>query len=210
MDANFWLERWEKNDIGFHEGEANAFLRAYFDQLSLPAQSRVFVPLCGKTRDIAWLLSQNHRVAGAELSELAIKQLFAELGVDPDISDLGDLRRYSAPNIDIFVGDIFTLTGQLLGEVDAVYDRAALVALPADMRTRYAAHVAKITNVAPQLLICFEYDQTVMAGPPFSIDAPEVARVYGASYQLTPLADAPVAGGLRGICPAREAVWILR
>jgi thiopurine S-methyltransferase len=80
MDANFWHQRWGKNEISFHEGEANAMLVDKFQVLSLPKNSRVFVPLCGKTRDIAWLLSQGHRVVGVELSKVAIEQLFTDLG----------------------------------------------------------------------------------------------------------------------------------
>jgi len=97
----------------------------------------------------------------------------------------------------------------LLGPVDAVYDRAALVALPADVRQRYAAHLIEIIATAPQLLICYEYDQTLQAGPPFSVDREELHRHYRESYRLTLLDSADVAGGLKGKCPAKENVWLL-
>ena len=208
MDRDFWLNRWETNDIPFHEGEANAFLVRYFATLPLPPAARVFVPLCGKTRDIAWLLAQGLRVVGAELIELAITDLFAELRLKPDISTIGALQRYSAAGIEIFVGDIFDLTRDVLGDVDAVHDRAALVALPPDLRARYAAHLIQITGAAPQLLNCFEYDQNLMRGPPFSVEADEVARLYGAAYQVTLLERVVVKGGLRGQ-EAQNAVWVL-
>ncbi len=102
------------------------------------------------------------------------------------------------------------MTADVLGPVDAVYDRAALVALPEDLRPRYAAHVHAITGGARQLLICFEYDQSVMPGPPFSVDAAEVERVHSPRYRLTRLAAVPVEGGLKGRCPATETVWLLR
>jgi thiopurine S-methyltransferase len=210
MDANFWHQRWGKNEISFHEGEANAMLVDKFQVLSLPKNSRVFVPLCGKTRDIAWLLSQGHRVVGVELSKVAIEQLFTDLGTEPEISTIGKLLHYSAKNVDIFVGDVFSLSGDMIGVVDGIYDRAALVALPSNLRDRYASHVNEITNGAPQLLICFEYDQTVMQGPPFSIDKQELTRVYGERYDITILASAVVVGGLKGICPAQETAWLLR
>ena len=208
MDRDFWRNRWETNDIPFHEGAANAFLVRYFATLPLPPAATVFVPLCGKTRDIAWLAAQGFRVVGAELIELAITDLFADLQLQPDISTIGALQRYSAPGIDIFVGDIFDLTRDVLGEVDAVHDRAALVALPPDLRARYAAHVIQITGAAPQLLNCFEYDQTLMRGPPFSVEADEVARLYSASYKVTLLERGVVTGGLRGQ-EAQNAVWLL-
>lgn len=210
MDSNYWHQRWEKNELGFHESEANPLLFKYFNELSLAQGSRVFVPLCGKTLDIAWLVSNGCSVVGAELSEIAIAQLFAELGVAPNISVVGDVKHYSAKNIDIFVGDIFTVSSKTLGVVDAVYDRAALVALPEEMRHRYTAHLMKITAKAPQLLITLTYDQNVMDGPPFSISDAEVNQHYRDSYHLTRLESACVPGGLKGKCEAMESVWLLK
>ncbi len=210
MDRDFWHQKWEKNEIGFHGSEANPLLVKYFNWLSLAKGSRVFLPLCGKTLDIHWLLAQGYRVAGAELIKIAIGQLFKELGIEPKIEKVGELDRYSAQNIDIFVGDIFQLDAKLLGPVEAVYDRAALVALPPDMRDRYTAHLIELTNRAPQLLLCFEYDQSRAAGPPFSISQEEVRRHYQKDYGLDLLARVPVAGGLRGQVPAQEDVWLLK
>lgn len=208
MEPNFWHKKWQANEIAFHGSEANPLLVKHFSQLSLPKDSRIFIPLCGKTLDIAWLLGQGYRVAGAELSETAIEQLFAELGVVPNISPAGKLRLYHAEGIDIFVGDIFDLTSEFLGAVDAVYDRAALVALPEDMRIRYSAHLVKITGKATQLLIAYEYDETLISGPPFSISVDEVKRHYASGYNLNLLETIDTPGGLRGK-PAREHVWVL-
>ena len=209
MDPNFWYQRWEKNEIAFHEGKPNHLLVAYFQELSLPKGRRIFLPLCGKTRDISWLLSKGYRVAGAELSQLAIEQLFMDLGLQPEISETGDLRQWSAPQLDIFVGDFFALSRKTLGSIDAIYDRAALVAMPETMRPRYAEHLIELTHRAPQLLICYDYDQRALDGPPFSIDHEEVARQYGSTYELKLLASVDVAGGLKGKCPAKETVWLL-
>jgi thiopurine S-methyltransferase len=209
MDASFWHQRWETNQIGFHEASANALLVKHLPSLHLNTQSRVFIPLCGKTLDIHWLLSQGFRVVGAELSELAITQLFAELGLTPEIVHLGKLKHYRASQIDIFVGDIFDLTADLLGEVDAIYDRAALVALPAPLRESYSAHLVSISQAAPQLLICYVYEQSQLSGPPFSVDDAEVKHHYQAHYALQLLESAEVAGGFRGRIPAQEHVWQL-
>jgi len=209
MKADFWHKKWEANEIGFHKDEANPTLVAHLPALELAKGARVFVPLCGKTLDIPWLLSQRFRVAGAELSALAVEQLFGGMGVEPKIEKLGDLTRYSAENVVIYAGDIFDLTAAELGPIDAIYDRAALVALPDEMRARYAAHVAEITGRARQLLITFEYDQAQMDGPPFSVPPEEVARVHGAQYTMTPLHRGPVAGGLKGRVEAEETVWRL-
>lgn len=210
MDTSFWLQKWEKNDIRFHESAANPVLVKYFKELSLAKGSRVFVPLCGKTLDIAWLLSKGYRIAGAELVEIAIEQLFAELGVEPKVSEAGEVKHYSATNIDIFVGDIFDVSSRMLGSVNAVYDRAALVALPQEVRHRYTAHLAKMTDTAPQLLVSYEYDQTLMAGPPFSISNEEVNQHYGNSYDLTLINSRDLPDGLKGKCAAKENVWLLK
>jgi thiopurine S-methyltransferase len=165
--------------------------------------------LCGKTLDISWLLSTGYRVAGAELSKIAITELFTQLGVKPEISRVGEVDHYSALDIDIFVGNIFDLSRKILGAVNAIYDRAALVALPEAMRHRYTAHLMEITDTAPQLMICYEYDQSLMEGPPFSISREEVHRHYRDRYTLTLLASINVPGGLKGKCAAKEEVWLL-
>ncbi len=210
MDADFWHERWQNNRIAFHEGKANALLARYFKGLHSEEGSRVFLPLCGKTRDISWLLSEGYHVAGAELSKTAIDQLFDELDVAPEQSEIGSLTRYSAPGLDILVGDIFDLSASMLGKVDVVYDRAALVALPEEMRPRYAAHLMHITTRAPQFLITFDYDQSLMDGPPFSVTKDEIRRCYGDDCALEPIVSVEVKGSLKGKCPATENLWTLR
>ncbi len=209
MDVNFWLQRWELNQIAFHESAANPLLLKHFQALQLTSGSRVFLPLCGKSLDIAWLLSKGYRVAGAELSKNAVEQLFADLGVVPVISQENELARYSSDNIDIFVGDIFALDSEILGPIDAIYDRAALVALPADMRVRYSAHLITLSHNAAQLLLSYAYDQRLMDGPPFSVTQDEVHQHYGVSYELQRLASIDVEGGLKGKCAAVESVWLL-
>lgn len=209
MDAKFWHQRWQSNETGFHESQANSLLVANLNLLSVARDERVFLPLCGKTLDIAWLLSKGYRVAGAELSELAVKQLFEGLAIDPIIADAGKLKHYSASGLDLYCGDIFQLDQNILGTVDAVYDRAALVALPLAMRHQYSKHVTAIAANARQLVITFEYDQSAMQGPPFSISADEVYQHYKNNYKVTALASRQVEGGLKGICSASETAWLL-
>ena len=135
-----------------------------------------------------------------------ILESYEELPLD---EYMGNLTRYSAPGIDIFHGDIFELSRAGLGAVNAVYDRGALIALPEVMRSRYAGHVEQIADRAIQLLITVNYEQTLLAGPPFSVDGSEVARLYGEVYELTRLGGSDIAGGLKGKCPAAEEVWLL-
>lgn len=210
MHHDFWHQRWQTNQIGFHLAEANPLLVQHFSSLNLQQDARIFLPLCGKTVDIDWLLAQGYQVVGAELSQIAIDDLFSHLHVTPTIIKQGDILHYSAPNIDVFVGDIFKVTPVMLGKVDAVYDRAALVALPETMRAQYTAHLVALTHAAPQLLICFVYDQPLQAGPPFSVTPEEVKQHYQPHYDATLLVKESVDGGLKGLCPATEHVWWLK
>jgi len=209
MNHDFWKNRWVANEIGFHLPEAHEWLVNYISKLNLSKGSRIFLPLCGKTLDIHWLLQQGYRVAGCELVEMAIQQLFDELKVKPTVTAIGAIKRYSAANIDVYVGDVFELTAGMLGHVDAIYDRAALVALPKDIRARYTQHLMAITQRAPQLVICFEYDTSLHAGPPFSVSADELREHYANSYTLTLLENEAMPDGLKGKYPSLESVWLL-
>ncbi|WP_413933694.1 thiopurine S-methyltransferase [Nitrospira sp. BLG_1] len=209
MEPTFWHNRWQTSQTGWHERAVNSLLITHFPSLHVPPGGRVFVPLCGKSLDLGWLLAQGYAVAGAELSELAVTQLFLELGIEPTISEVGRHKHFHGEKIDIFVGDLFELSREVLGPVDAVYDRAALVALPEAMRGQYTTHLKSLTALAPQLVIGYEYDQTVVPGPPFSVTPNELYRHYSNSYTLTPLARIDVPNGLKGKCPATEHVWRL-
>ena len=209
MESTFWHQRWENNQIAFHETEGNRFLIKHFDQLSLTGRSRIFLPLCGKTRDLHFLMSKGCHVIGVELSEIAIQQLFVELDIKPQIDSIAEFRHYHAPGIDIFVGDFFALTSVLIGKIDAVFDRAALVALPTEMRIHYCQHLIKITEKSPQLLITFEYQQDLMPGPPFSIVTDEVKQHYQSDYQLSLLESDYFPGGIKGVKSVKENVWLL-
>lgn len=210
MDTGFWHQKWEKGEIGFHERQVNPALVEHIGTLDLDKGARLFLPLCGKTRDIAWLLEQGFSIAGIDLSPLAINELFQELDLVPEITPSGKLTRYSAANIDIWVGNIFDLSYSVLGSVDAVYDRAALVALPEEMRQRYACHLTALTNGAHQLLITYEYDQRLYDGPPFSVRENELKRHYGEHYQLRHLAQEQIAGGFKGKVEAAITIWLLQ
>ncbi len=209
MDHAYWHQLWQDGRINFHQADGNARLVQHFLRLGLAESSTVFVPLCGKTRDIAWLLDQGMRVVGCELSQTAVEHLFEDLGAQPDVTELPQAQRFSAPAIDVYVGDIFDLTQTMLGPIDAVYDRAALVALPPAMRTAYTAHLCKITQTAKQLLLAFEYDQTQMDGPPFNVAGPEVEQHYAANYDLLELDRLSLPGGLKSANPAFEIAWLL-
>jgi len=210
VDSEFWKERWEKNQIGFHLDEVNPMLVKHFDSLKLKENASIFLPLCGKTLDMQWLLSKGYNIIGAELSELAIQQLFDELQVKPDVSTNSNFKVYQARNLKIFVGDIFNLVDEVLGPIDAVYDRAALVALPFSLREKYTIHLRELTKEIPQLLINFTYDQNLMNGPPFSVSAEEIKEHYSKSYKIDLLESKEVEGKFKGKVYAQEMAWLLK
>ena len=208
MEADFWLDRWQQGRTGWQERQPGAMLVRHFGALGLGPGALVLVPLCGATPDIGWLRAQGCAVVGAELSGLAIAQVFAGLGLVPQTTDMGRMRRHSAPGLDLFEGDIFDLTPEMLGKVDAIHDRAALFALPPDIRRRYAAHLVALTGGAPQLLTCFDHGGDPDDGPPFSVPPEEVARLYGDSYRITLLDEQDT--GLRTTgAGERDCLWHL-
>lgn len=209
MNPEFWHDRWTQREIGFNQSKPNPLLVKHFHSLNIRKGKRVFVPLTGKTIDVAWLLSQGFSVVGVELSETAVQELFEELSVNPKVTEIKDFKIYSADSIYIFVGDFFKLTIKLIGDIDAVYDRAALVALPEEMRKEYSSRLLEITKEAPQLLIVFEFDEKIASGPPFSITEKEIHQHYGTSYFVHLLENVDMPGGLKGQVKASENVWLL-
>lgn len=187
MHPSFWQQRWETGQIGFHEGRANAYLARFADRL--PPGGRVLVPLCGKAEDLAVLAGRGHTVIGVELVESAAAAFFAEHDAPPTIAEVDGLRTYRHGAITIVVGDLFATTAAHVGAVDAIYDRAALIALPPDVRPRYVAHLRALAPAAPRLLVTLEYAQEVMDGPPFAV-LPDEVRALHPHATVTELADA--------------------
>ncbi len=187
MDPAFWHQKWHNGELGFHLPQVHPLLQRYLGELSLKAGQTLFLPLCGKTLDIGYLLEQGYSVIGAELSGKAVTDLFASLNRQPEITPWQGGNRYRQGDLTVFQGDIFLLTPDDLPTVDAIYDRAALIALPDTLRARYARHLQTLTHRARQLLITLEYDQQQMAGPPFSVDQEEVETRYGDHYRVTSL-----------------------
>jgi thiopurine S-methyltransferase len=185
MHHDFWHERWQTRQIGFHQSAVHPFLARWWPTLGLAPGSRVYVPLCGKTLDMVWLAERGHRVVGSELSQIAIGEFFAERGLLPSTTGTDGFRRHLAGPYELLEGDALALDSAQLGPVDAAYDRAALVALPPEMRPAYAASLARLLPAgARALLVSFEYPQEMKGGPPFSVEAGEIHALFGRAFRL--------------------------
>ncbi len=213
MDYDFWRDRWRSNEIGFHQPDYNPWLVKYWPGLGLADGARVFVPLCGKSLDMRWLVAQGHQVQGIELIEAAIEGFFAELGEPYERKWLDRFARYRGRNIELWCGDFFQLTAADLQAPAAVFDRAALVALPEKQRYHYADHLLRIIPDGAQiLLLTLEYPQERVAGPPFSVSAEEVTihfeeRCAVERLQARPTDVLPPKFKARGVDEAVESVY---
>lgn len=185
MHPDYWQERWRQGQVGFHQGSVTPLLQKHWPGLQLPPASRIFVPLCGKSLDMAWFAARGHHVLGVEISQRAVEQFFAEQELTPQVDDSPLGRHYRAGNIEIICGDAFALDAPILADCNAVYDRAALIALPPDLRRRYVRELhAHLPSGCRGLLITLEYPRTEMDGPPFSIPEHEVRKLYGEQWNV--------------------------
>ncbi|MEJ7599603.1 MAG: hypothetical protein WKG01_16975 [Kofleriaceae bacterium] len=181
MERSFWEDSWRAGRINFHEGEANKYLSRHAARLQGRA---VLVPMCGKSEDLAYLAYLGHEVIGIELVEDAVTAFFAEHGINPIRTPRGPVVEYRDGPIKILAGDLFAVTPEHVGTVDALYDRAALIALPPEMRGRYVDHLRLLAPGANGLCITLEYSQEQMAGPPFSVLESELRAHYRDRVEL--------------------------
>jgi thiopurine S-methyltransferase len=216
MHAEFWIDKWQKAEIGFHLEDYHPMLTRHWRTLGVGAGARVFVPLCGKSLDMIFLLRQGCQVIGNELSPIAIQQFFADQNLQVTSTTVSGITVYEAAGIRLIQGDFFQLDRQTLGSFEAVYDRASLIAMPPDLQHHYAEHLLALAPVAaPILLITLDYDPAEMNGPPFATPADQVTRLFGASFhikmleRIDALADNP-ALQRRGLTALSETAWHLR
>lgn len=184
MEPDFWHERWERDEIGFHQHDFNRHMQAFISRLGIPRGAHVLVPLCGKSLDMLWLAQAGFRVTGIEISGLAVEGFFSDNGLAFERKVRGNGTVYEAGRIRIYRGDFFSIGTSDLRRIDAVYDRASLVAFPQDMRPRYVRHLdSLLPDSARVLLVALEYPQQEMTGPPFSVSRSEVERLFGPDYR---------------------------
>jgi thiopurine S-methyltransferase len=185
MHPDFWHQRWHDNQIGFHQDKPTPLLLKHWPAIGMPTGATIFVPLAGKSLDMVWFASQGYRVLAVELSPVAIRQFISEHGVVPEVRESRYGTHYLAGAVELVGGDVFALDADALADCGAVFDRAALIALPPELRRRYANEVY---SLLPQgcrgLLITLEYPQLEKQGPPFSVTEPEVRGLFSHDWDV--------------------------
>jgi thiopurine S-methyltransferase len=215
MNPEFWHQRWAEHQIGFHQEAPTPLLVEHWASLGVPAGAQVFVPLAGKSKDMAWLAAQGHRVLGVELSRIAVEEFFADDGLRPEIEPMPHGTHYRAGGIELIRGDAFALDADALRDCAAVFDRAALIALPPELRARYARELyAKLPTGCRGLLVSLEYPQSEREGPPFSVAEDEVRARFGRDWAVDLLERRPIPrehpGFVSGVSRLDTAAYALR
>ena len=193
MDIAFWLERWSRGQIGFHQHQINPYLGYYYGEkgpsLEKRAELKVFVPLCGKSRDLWWLQQSGYETLGVECSELAVEQFFSELQLNYSKMNTERHVSYKSDKLEILLGDFFTLQADDIGNITDIFDRASLIALPEEMRREYVNKVTELQKPGTRtLLITLTYPENEMDGPPFSVSEKEVNELYRDNFKIDKLA----------------------
>jgi thiopurine S-methyltransferase len=215
MDLDFWHERWQNNETGFHQETINPYMQRNWSRLQLPPAAAVLVPCCGKSKDLLWLREQGCMVQGVEISPLAVDAFFSENDLQPEITEQGDYRIATIAGLQLYCGDFFKLTAADVKGISAVFDRAAMIAMPAEMRQSYCRHLQTITNKqVPILLVTLEYPEGEMQGPPFSVTEEEINDCYAENYTVLVLETEDILADNdffkeRGLTRLQERVYLL-
>jgi thiopurine S-methyltransferase len=193
MEIAFWQERWHRAETGFHQQHINPYLAYYYGEMGPPMEKRsslrVFVPLCGKSRDLWWLHHSGYKSLGVECSEVAVEQFFSEQQLNYSKQDTSKHISYKTENLEILLGDFFTLQVDDVREITDIYDRASLIALPLEMRRKYVEKITQLQRPGTRtLLITLTYPDNQMDGPPFSVSEEEVRELYSKNFRIDKLA----------------------
>lgn len=134
------------------------------------------MPLCGKTIDMAYLVSKAKEVVGVEAIQMALEE-FSQEHPDLKVAMTGTkdgYTRFEGDKILLLKGDYFALDETSFGgRIDAIWDRGSMVAIPVEMREKYVEVLGKV--LAPggrMLLVSLERrgeDEAMKRGPPFSM-----------------------------------------
>ena len=195
----------------------NPHLQKYTDILLLQSEeeedgnstltSRVFVPLCGKSVDLAYLSSHPKvsHVVGIDIVRTAAEEFAAEHpellleeekvesnddcanNVEGDIaekecSSQSTISKFNGKSLTFLIGDLFALPTE--ERFDVIYDRASMVAIHPSLREDYVTLMGKLLQPGGSILLVSldrretTTDEAKKDGPPFSINEHEIRQLY--------------------------------
>lgn len=185
MEISYWQSRWQNDKTGWHMQQVFSPLKTYWNSLQLAKGATVFVPLCGKSLDLEWLVNQGHYVVGIDMSVKAVHELTKRHNEPFEESSKGSFTCYKSNSMELWRGDVFKLQKRWLPAIDAIYDKAALIALPPEMRKAYVITLKSFLQPHTQIFInCFEYNQNEMSGPPFAVFRDELESLWGDQFNI--------------------------
>ena len=215
MQTEFWHDKWRTGKIGFHQATVDHCLREHWSTLNIAPGAEVFVPLCGKSLDLIWLLERGMSVVGVELSAIAIESFCMEHGIPAKRRTFNNFNVYETKTLRLFCGNFFALNREHVNSISAVFDRAALISWMPELRSKYVSHMSSLTDSGTQtLLITLEYPQSQMDGPPFSVGTSEVKTLYAQNHKVRELQRRDILSseprfGARGVTQLHEVCYQL-
>src|SRR5699024_5168055 len=117
---------------------------------------------------------------GVDVSDIALKEIMSRQDQSFSRTSKGPFKCYRSPSMELWQGDIFKLRADWLPNIEGVYDKAALIALPPERHQPYAELIQSLMQPGCRMLLdCLEYPPEEMSGPPFSVFKEELIQLYG-------------------------------
>lgn len=177
MNKVFWNNKWENNEIGFHQNNVTPLLKKYLhyflDKNSI--KKSCLLPLCGKTFDLIYLSEFFKEVTGVELIKKAIEDFYIENNLEMRTRN----SSISSKNIEIFNEDFFSFNKSENKKYSYIFDRASLIAISPVSREKYVQSIKRSMSTNCKIfLITIEYKQDQIEGPPFSLSDDDVKSLF--------------------------------
>jgi thiopurine S-methyltransferase len=185
MELSYWQSRWQKGNTGWHMDTVYPPLPHLWNQIGMNSDTRVLVPLCGKSLDLLWLTDHCDTVTGVDISPKALQHVMQKHS-ESFIKDTSHgFTIYRSDSLVLWEGDFAKLPSDQIPPQNLIYDKASIIALPPEKRQRHAEKMIELSSFNTQILIqIFEYDQNEMNGPPFSVEEQELKRLFGNQFKL--------------------------
>lgn len=181
---NAWAERWQAKRTGWDQGQAHPYLEQLItmahDQGQLPAHARIFEPGCGRAHNAMQLVRVGYAVKAVDFVPEAIEEA---------------KKLYSHPCLELAVEDVMKVPAEDKAGFDAIFDRAMLCALGAEMRPVYLKACAERLKPGGLFMgiIFGELDSSFAGGPPFALSIGELLNLLKEDFTICDAVTVPAA-----------------